>query len=485
MMILSRNKGISNYYEICDVELSGGYEEKMLVNNQLKYLPEAEIRTLDNKKSIYVKVDGFSPLSHVYGRCVPDSNEIVRLIKDIRDCIKEIREYLLNPSGLVLNMKYILYDDNTRKHCFIYIPKGNHEFTEQIKLLFEEIMRMFDKKDREGVVLLYDLYSKFLVDNFSPELFCKIADEIEKEYGHEEPMSYKAPGQGGNEVSSAKSVAAETHKRTVDKSSDISSYKSEEASCKDDSGSSSLYLLATAAAVVTSIVLYILFGSKSFKFTAVLMSMLIIYIVADMMHRRNMDRLKTAARQQINDTEYDTKYEMNTDSVNYEIAVNGTDVVNYEMPGNAVNYEKSGTEINYSGNDLMNHSISIKDIRESTPKETVYEIVEDTSVLVNDQNPGVVSRLVPCGNGAVENIYLIEGETKIGRQGSSCDYCINEPSVSRVHAILEKIGNHVLVRDAGSTNGTFINEERIDVNHPVEALFGDMISFAGVQYECR
>ena len=74
MMILSRNKGISNYYEICDVELSGGYEEKMLVNNQLKYLPEAEIRTLDNKKSIYVKVDGFSPLSHVYGRCVPDSN---------------------------------------------------------------------------------------------------------------------------------------------------------------------------------------------------------------------------------------------------------------------------------------------------------------------------------------------------------------------------------------------------------------------------
>ena len=106
MMILSRNKGISNYYEVCDVELSGNYEEKMLIYNHMNYLPEAEIRTLDNNKSMYVKVDGFSPLSNIYGRCVPTMQDVMGLVGDIKNCIKEIREYLLNPACLVLNLKY-------------------------------------------------------------------------------------------------------------------------------------------------------------------------------------------------------------------------------------------------------------------------------------------------------------------------------------------------------------------------------------------
>ena len=53
MMILSKNKGISNYYEVCDIELTGSYEEKMLINNHMKYLPDAEVRTLDNRRSMY------------------------------------------------------------------------------------------------------------------------------------------------------------------------------------------------------------------------------------------------------------------------------------------------------------------------------------------------------------------------------------------------------------------------------------------------
>jgi pSer/pThr/pTyr-binding forkhead associated (FHA) protein len=109
---------------------------------------------------------------------------------------------------------------------------------------------------------------------------------------------------------------------------------------------------------------------------------------------------------------------------------------------------------------------------------------DSTTVLSNDEEEGV-SKLIPCDEGSKDQIFLIEGETKIGRQTSVCDYCINEPSISRVHAIIEKIGNKLLIRDAGSTNGTYINDTRLEENRPVEAVSGDMISFAGVRYECR
>ncbi len=61
--------------------------------------------------------------------------------------------------------------------------------------------------------------------------------------------------------------------------------------------------------------------------------------------------------------------------------------------------------------------------------------------------------------------------TAIGRQG--CAVLLQHPSVSRVHAWVDRLadGSHVL-RDAGSSNSTFVNGQRIS-QHPLNA--GDII----------
>ena len=61
--------------------------------------------------------------------------------------------------------------------------------------------------------------------------------------------------------------------------------------------------------------------------------------------------------------------------------------------------------------------------------------------------------------------------TAIGRQG--CTVLLQHPTVSRVHAWVDRLpdGSHVL-RDAGSSNGTFVNGQRIN-QHPLNA--GDII----------
>jgi pSer/pThr/pTyr-binding forkhead associated (FHA) protein len=51
-------------------------------------------------------------------------------------------------------------------------------------------------------------------------------------------------------------------------------------------------------------------------------------------------------------------------------------------------------------------------------------------------------------------------ELVIGRSGY-CTMVLDEPSVSRVHASLKVVGDHVELRDLGSRNGTSVNGEPV------------------------
>jgi hypothetical protein len=57
---------------------------------------------------------------------------------------------------------------------------------------------------------------------------------------------------------------------------------------------------------------------------------------------------------------------------------------------------------------------------------------------------------------------LYEGERlTVGRDPDVCDITLMDPAVSRQHCFLSKEGGAVQVEDAGSSNGTFVNEGRV------------------------
>jgi hypothetical protein len=69
--------------------------------------------------------------------------------------------------------------------------------------------------------------------------------------------------------------------------------------------------------------------------------------------------------------------------------------------------------------------------------------------------------------------HPLDGELILGREQGSADLVIDDPGVSRRHARVLPEGGAVIVEDLGSSNGTYVNGERI--SGPVELGAGDEV----------
>lgn len=74
-------------------------------------------------------------------------------------------------------------------------------------------------------------------------------------------------------------------------------------------------------------------------------------------------------------------------------------------------------------------------------------------------------------------VYMVEGTVQVGRSEDS-DVFLVDPSVSRNHAEVELDGDTPVVRDLTSTNGTFVNGERVQVRR---LMPGDVLTFGNTQ----
>jgi pSer/pThr/pTyr-binding forkhead associated (FHA) protein len=71
-------------------------------------------------------------------------------------------------------------------------------------------------------------------------------------------------------------------------------------------------------------------------------------------------------------------------------------------------------------------------------------------------------------------IVPLRGKLTIGRS-SDCDLVLDEPEMSKRHAMIENSGDAILLRDLGSANGTFVNgvQVRNAILHPDDQIAFD------------
>ena len=76
----------------------------------------------------------------------------------------------------------------------------------------------------------------------------------------------------------------------------------------------------------------------------------------------------------------------------------------------------------------------------------------------------------------------VNDSLSVGR-GSDNDVVLGSKQVSRNHALLSVLNDKLYVKDLNSSNGTFINDERIDTNESKHLATGDTLGFASFSFQ--
>jgi FHA domain/Protein of unknown function (DUF3662) len=103
--------------------------------------------------------------------------------------------------------------------------------------------------------------------------------------------------------------------------------------------------------------------------------------------------------------------------------------------------------------------------REAVPAGAVdVDAVEEATVAIDGApipSPAARYHLRMLTGVPAYGVYYVEGRARVGRSEEN-DVFLVDPSVSRTHAVVEVDGSEPIVRDLGSTNGTYVNGERVE-----------------------
>ena len=153
---------------------------------------------------------------------------------------------------------------------------------------------------------------------------------------------------------------------------------------------------------------------------------------------------------------------------------------------------------NYLNADIGSKSVNEKEDFALVAEEPSYNVREVKSQIIKEReitdNPTTLLTGAMVGNGIYclrsedmneENILLTEFPFFIGKSVENINYKIDDSTVSRFHARIDKEENDLWITDLNSTNGTFINGIRLIPYERIKVDKGDSVIISRKRYEFR
>lgn len=198
MEILFSSDEMNNYIDVNIGSLSdirhgsAYYKMRMIQENNIPYMLKPVSFELDGNVWLRAKTGGAYILERVLNKLALDGAMLRLIVLQLCECISRFEMYLLSADDIVLDPKYIFYRADLKNICLLYIPEYGVGIKKQIKQLLEFLMRLFDHRDRAGIIYLYKLYDVICDEAVSMADFRKAALE-DIESCVEEPVIKKPP----------------------------------------------------------------------------------------------------------------------------------------------------------------------------------------------------------------------------------------------------------------------------------------------------
>ena len=90
------------------------------------------------------------------------------------------------------------------------------------------------------------------------------------------------------------------------------------------------------------------------------------------------------------------------------------------------------------------------------------------------ERAGEACLIIIRGNPQGHRFFVSQAQMVIGRE-ATCDIPLADNGISRKHAVVTKEADKIIITDQGSSNGTFVNDKKINANEPYTLAKEDMI----------
>lgn len=428
MIIQVPNEIIANYYQV-----------KMLTSNVIAGLLDCHVKTENETLSFYYEITSKQTLERVFQKQQLRYQDLLSLLTSLSKTIETVKEYLLDCNNIILDPEHIYINTQKKEIFFCYLPEWNQDICESFHQLAEFLLNRLDHKDQKGVALGYSIYQQSLEENFS---IYKILQSVEQE---ERPKQPEKPIVQEELIDSRESKG---HDRLMEQEKPIERNKSISPEAKpkvplitmitDLLENDKIKQWVVPIGVGFGIIVFLGYLSRGFwlSFDPLTLAGIIVLILS----------LGGYLLYQMFCYRFENKQEME------------------EAPIFRLDETNDLSQILF----------------QPAPDHKVEEI--EKTVLLCPEPQIKIASLVWDDRSDKEDLKLPEEECMIGKMKDAVDVVIDSPQISRIHARIFKKNEEYYVMDLNSTNGTFINDEEIEINSEVRLNNGDQIRFANIPF---
>lgn len=419
----------------CENPVYIGYRGNVLRYHKIPYFLTYEIRQINENYEIYYHLRYATPLSALNKHQSGNYEFVKTMLDSIIGVLESAREYLLLEEHIVWSMDYIYVEPETGKLAFCYNPEeqGN---TESFEDFIGSFIPFVGKQDDKTVKLVLAFYNTVMQPDINLEkllwfrnnkLLYETQDSVEEITEDEMEESYmlnylKKEYDGKPECVISKITEAQKGIQEKDRA--------------DTFSNGDLFLIGMAAiCILLTAGLFV--GIIPTKFLYAL-PVLILILIAGTIYLIYINK----------SPEPETEHTDNS--------IDRTPVVFFEK-------EEPVKENIYGETVLLMEDFPVN-------SETV---VETTSKKLC---------LIPMYQNQYDKLYIRRDNVVVGCMEDTCDYTLKSKGVSRMHAKIRSNEQNLFIMDLNSTNGTFLNGNRMESGKEYALESGDSVTFANVEF---
>ncbi len=493
------------------------YQQKMVEKNDIEGLLKMSVKMINNQKKYYYNITSKHKLTQVYEAMKLNYTDVKNIISSLSKVIFQMKNYMLDIDCLLLEPQYMYINMNTKIIEFAYYPEETFDFESSLKSLFEYILEKYDhNSEKMQLMSVYSIYQKIVQGQYDINNLTQLC--IDEKYNVSESKKQDDDNLYENITNVSEKVNNDilqnNMKNNTDEKISTENYnngtvikgvmpETVDNECEVKSSIENYINIIRVFLVIISAYIMISYFIKQIAiiqlnvYVSCIIAIALLscssYLAKLVKGQRFAGKLvnKTIQKEYVIDnkkSEQDNYNEKNYNSVNEQL---DNDNCNYINNDNLINTIcNKNNHNNY--NDIILKKTDIRDNLDldnnidSNNNEIKDEFSSGNTVLLSDyiksNNDTNEKNTVVKLKGDNNEIEINEFPFMIGSMKQYCMYVMENRLISRIHMCLLLKDKQLYLQDMNSTNGTFLNEKRLNPGQEVLLNDGDTIRLANESY---